>query len=179
MVNMAEERDHVDRFLEEFGADFPVVDLELEGIVDRISGLSRRVLRELDDTLDDFDLSFGEYKVLGSLRRAGPPHRRSAGELAKHSELSSGAMTNRLDHLERAGLVRRHPDPEDRRGVQVELTPAGKRTWEEAFAAQAQKEALVASALSQRDKKQLNALLRRMMLAFEKREAEQKAEKKK
>lgn len=179
MVNMADERDHVDRFLEEFGADYPVIDLEVEGIVDRISGLSRRILREMDETIDDFDLSFGEYKVLGALRRAGPPHRKSAGKLAKHAELSSGAMTNRLDHLERAGLVRRLPDPDDRRGVQVELTPAGKRTWEEAFAAQAEKEALVASALNQREKKQLNALLRRLMLAFEKREAEQKSAEKK
>jgi DNA-binding MarR family transcriptional regulator len=171
---MAEARDHVDRFLEEVADTLPPFDIEVEGIMDRINGLNRRILREMEETLDDFDLTFGEYKVLGSLRRAGPPYRRSPGELAKEAELSTGAMTNRIDRLEEAGLVRRLPDPNDRRAVQVELTAAGKRTREAAFAAQAEKEALVASALGRREQKELNALLRRLMLAFEKREAEQK-----
>jgi DNA-binding MarR family transcriptional regulator len=175
MTRRSNEHDHVDRFLKEFGESFPSVDLTVEGIVDRINGLNRRILREMEETLQDFDLTFGEYKVLGSLRRAGPPYRRSPGELAKQEELSSGAMTNRLDRLEQAGLVRRIPDLSDRRSVQVELTEEGKRVWEEAFAAQAEKEALVASALGSREKEELNALLRRMMLAFEQREAERKS----
>ncbi len=175
MAKRSEEQDHVDRFLKEFGEDFPSVDLTVEGIVDRINGLNRRILREMEETLQDFDLTFGEYKVLGSLRRAGPPYRRSPGELAKQEELSSGAMTNRLDGLEQAGLLRRLPDLSDRRSVQVELTEAGKRVWEEAFAAQAEKEVLVASALGSREKEELNALLRRMMLAFEQREAQRKS----
>jgi DNA-binding MarR family transcriptional regulator len=175
MPRRVEEQDHVDRFLEAFGADLPSVDLAVEGIVDRINGLNRRILREMDETLQDFDLTFGEYKVLGSLRRTGPPYRRSPGELAKHEELSSGAMTNRLDRLEQAGLVRRLPDLADRRSVQVELTEAGKRVWEDALAAQAEKEALVASALGAREKDELNALLRRLMLAFEQRQSRQKS----
>jgi DNA-binding MarR family transcriptional regulator len=170
-----QEQDHVDRFLKEFGAEFPSVDLAVEGIVDRINGLNRRILREMEETLQDFGLTVGEYKVLGSLRLAGPPYQRSPGELAKHEELSSGAMTNRLDRLEQAGFVRRLPDLSDRRSVQVELTQAGKQAWEDAFAAQAEKEALVASALGPREKDELNALLRRMMLAFEQREAERKS----
>jgi DNA-binding MarR family transcriptional regulator len=171
---MSEERDHVDRFLAEF-VDFPPVDLTVEGIVDRINGLNRRIGREMEETLKEFDLNSGEYEVLGWLRRAGPPYRGSPGKLAKHKELSSGAMTNRLDQLEEAGLVRRLPDPRDRRAVQVELTEEGKRRWDEAFAAQAAKEAVVVSALGKRDKEQLNALLRRLMIGFEQREAERKA----
>jgi DNA-binding MarR family transcriptional regulator len=172
---MAEERDHVDRFLAEYGKVFPAFDVEVEGVVDRINGLSRRVLREMDETLESFGLNFGEFKVLGSLLLAGPPYRLSPGELARREELSSGAMTNRLDRLEEADLIRRLPDPRDRRAVQVELTQAGRRTWEEAFAAQAEKEALVASALTKREKKELNALLRRLMIAFETREAKLKS----
>jgi len=175
MRRRAQEQDHVDRFLKEFAESFPSVDLTVEGIVDRINGLNRRILRELEETLQDFDLTFGEYKVLGSLRRAGPPYRRSPGELAKQEELSSGAMTNRLDRLEQAGFVRRIPDLADRRSIQVELTEAGKRAWEDAFAAQAEKEALVASALGSQEREELNSLLRGMMLAFEQREAGQKS----
>jgi DNA-binding MarR family transcriptional regulator len=165
---MAKERDHIDRFLEEH--ELPGVDLEVEGIVDRINGLRRRIHRMLDETLADFGLSDGEYKALNHLRLADPPHRHSVGQLAERAELSSGAMTNRLDRLEKAGLVRRLPDPEDRRGVLVELTAEGHRVWEESVSAQAAKESLIAAALDSEEKRQLNALLRRLMLEFERRE---------
>jgi DNA-binding MarR family transcriptional regulator len=165
---MSEERDHVDRFLEE--TDLPGVDLEVEGIVDRINGLRRRFHRMLDETLADFGLTDGEWKALNHLWLAGPPYRRPVGKLAKWAELSSGAMTNRLDRMEEAGLVRRVPDPDDRRGVLVELTAAGKKAWKESLKAQSAKESLVAAALGADEKVQLNALLRRLMLEFERRE---------
>jgi DNA-binding MarR family transcriptional regulator len=85
-------------------------------------------------------------------------------------ELSSGAMTNRLDRLEEADLVRRLPDPEDRRSVVVELTDHGRETIQKMVGAQAQKEALMAMSLSAREQKQLNGLLRKVMLEFERRE---------
>ena len=75
-------------------------------------------------------------------------------------------MTNRLDRLEAAGLVRRLPDPDDRRGVLVEPTEAGQAAWDRATDTQAGKEALIASALSEKEKEQLHALLRRLMRAF-------------
>jgi DNA-binding MarR family transcriptional regulator len=76
-------------------------------------------------------------------------------------------MTNRLDQLEKAGLVRRLPDPDDRRGVLVEPTDKGSELWATAIGVQARKEALVASALNEDEKAQLNDLLRRMMLVLE------------
>jgi DNA-binding MarR family transcriptional regulator len=165
------EQDHIDRFLERFGERLPVMDLVVEGIVDRIGGLNRRLHREMDETLDQFGLNSGEWKVLGALWRTGAPHRLSPGQLAKVEELSTGAMTNRLDRLEEAGHVRRLPDPKDRRAVQIELTEKGKKTWEKAVMAQAKKEALIASALTEREKELLTNLLRKLMLAYEKREA--------
>jgi len=173
-----EEKDHVDRFLDQFKGEFPAeVDLEVEGIVDRINGINRRIHRALDETLAEYALDLGAYKVLSSLRWAGAPYRRSAGELAKISDLSSGAMTNRLDQLEKAGLVRRLRDPEDRRGVLVEPTEKGKKLWEKAMRVQARKEQLIAAALDDRERSQLNTLLRRVMLAFEEREGEEPSKK--
>ena len=87
-------------------------------------------------------------------------------------ELSSAAMTNRLDRLEKAGLVRRIPDERDRRAVQIEVTDEGRALYERTVDAQAAKEAIVAEALSVKQQDELNALLRRLMLAFERREAE-------
>ena len=169
-----EERDHVDRWLETaWLQEIPNLDLEVEGIVDRIGGLSRRFKRSLNAVIAEHGLTYEEWDVLGALRQAGPPFRRSAGDLAKRTELSSGAMTNRLDRLEKAALVKRLPDPDDRRGVLVELTKAGEKKWRESAGVEAAFEALIGAALTKREKEQLNALLRRLMLEFERREGEQ------
>ena len=165
------EQDHIDRWLEEVHDQLPTLDLRVEGIVDRMAGISRRIKRMLDETLDEFDLSSGEWHALGSLSRA-PGGRRTAGELASKMELSSAAMTNRLDRLEKAGLVRRIPDERDRRAVQIEVTDAGRALYERTVDAQAAKEAIVAEALTAKQQDELNALLRKLMLAFERREAE-------
>src|SRR5581483_5649576 len=141
------QKDHVDRFLESIREELPDLDLTVEGIVDRINGLSRRIKRMMEETLSERSLTWGEWKVLGILRRS-PGRRRSPGYLAVHAELSSGATTNRLDRLESAGLIRRLPDPNDRRGVVVELTHEGSKAYEESTAAQAAKESLIASALN-------------------------------
>jgi DNA-binding MarR family transcriptional regulator len=166
----AADRDHVDRFLDEIRAELPAeLDMEVEGIVDRINGINWRIRKMLDETLEQYDLTNGDWKVLCSLHWKGKPHRRSAGELARFADLSSGAMTNRLDQLEQAGLAKRRPDPDDRRGVQVELTPKGLRLHKEAIGVQAEKEAMLAEALTDREKTQLNDLLRRVMLVLEER----------
>jgi DNA-binding MarR family transcriptional regulator len=161
------EQDHIDRFLAEH--DLPGVELEVEGIVDRINGLRRRFHTMAEETLGEQGLSEGEWKVISTLRLKEPPYRRSAGQLARRSDLSTGAMTNRLDKLEERGFIRRLPDPDDRRGVLVELTKAGERAWEKALGAQAAKESLIAGALTRAEQSQLNALLRRLMREFEQR----------
>jgi len=168
-----EERDHIDRWMDDaWLEDMPFLDLEVEGIVDRMNGLNRRLRRSLNAVIEEHGLTFQEWDVLGALRQSGPPFRRSAGSLAKRTELSSGAMTNRLDRLEKSGLVRRLPDPDDRRGVLVELTKTGEKKWVETARAQAAYENLIGAALSKREMQQLNSLLRRLMVEFERREGE-------
>ncbi len=158
--------DHVDGRLEEICGDLPDLDLDVEGIVERIQGIERRLRLVMEDTLDEHGLSYGEWKLLCKLRRA-PERTSTPGELSASLELSSGAMTNRIDRLEREGLVRRHPDPRDRRGVRVEMTEAGEQSWVESTNAQAIKEKLIAGALTKREQHQLNGLLRKLMLELE------------
>jgi DNA-binding MarR family transcriptional regulator len=159
--------DSIDRFLEEWDEDVPELDPAVEGVVDRIYALSKYLRRSADETFTDFGLNYGEWKALLALRRTGEPYRRSPGWLAEHLNLSSGAMTNRLDRLEEAGLVRRLPDPKDRRALKVELTDEGHRIWRDSIGAQAVKEAEIASTLTEAEKEQLTALLRKLMLSFE------------
>ena len=162
-----DERDSIDRLVDSWAPQLPEIDLEVEAIVQRVHKLHKYLRKRMEETLGDFGLAWGEWSVLGQLRLGGPPYRRSPGQLSGHEGLSSGAMTNRLDRLEQRGLVQRLPDPSDRRGIQVELTEAGHELWLETVDAQAAKEATLASALTEREKQQLNKLLRRAMRAFE------------
>jgi DNA-binding MarR family transcriptional regulator len=163
------ERDQIDDFLDEFAPELPALDLEVEGIVERIQFLQHHLKRTMEETLAEQGLTHGEWSVLGMLKRGGPPYSRTPGQLARHASLSTGAMTNRLDRLEDAGLVSRRPDPDDRRSIRVELTQAGHAAWDASVGAQGQKEELVVGALTKRDRAQLNELLRRLVLEFERR----------
>jgi DNA-binding MarR family transcriptional regulator len=167
MATKKVEGDRVDELIEEWASKLPGVDLEIEGAVQRIQWINRLIGRQMEETLAEYELSHGEWHVLRDLALDDPPHRSSPGRLAKRAGLSSGAMTNRLDQLEKAGLVRRLPDREDRRAVQVELTDKGYKLWSDWIGAQASKEASLASALSDRELTQLNKLLRKVLAGLE------------
>jgi DNA-binding MarR family transcriptional regulator len=166
-----EERDHIDYFLahlEELG--HPDIDLEVEGIVDRISSINKRIKKGMERVVAEHDLTLPEWHVMSRLRLRRADHRSSPGELASDLELSSGAMTSRLDRLERQGYVRRLPDPDDRRAVVIELTPAGREAWDRTAGIAGRREAFFASALTKDEQRQLNGLLRKLLVALEARE---------
>jgi DNA-binding MarR family transcriptional regulator len=160
------ERDTLDAMLEVWAREIPDLDPLTEGIVERIQKLARAFDRTMDETLVETGLDRRSYHVLGKLRSVGPPYRRSAGQLAEHMGLSSGAMTNRLDRMEAAGLVRRLADPNDRRATLIEPTEEGRALWDRAVATQAQREAKVASVLAPKEREELHRLLRTLMRAF-------------
>jgi DNA-binding MarR family transcriptional regulator len=164
-------RDHIDRFLARIDAQAIPLDLEVEGIVDRIGGINRRIKTALKETLVPYGITPEDWSVLSSLRLRKSGKLTSPGALARDLELSSGAMTSRLDRLESLGFVRRLPDPGDRRGVLVELTDEGRAAWDAAAEVQGRKEAFFASVLSPDEQRELNALLRKLMLALEARDS--------
>lgn len=166
MTTTKEDRDRLDDMLVVWAREIPNLDPLTEGIVERIQILSKKFNQSMDETLAGFDLDRHAFHLLGKLRSHGAPYRRSAGQLADDMHLSSGAMTNRLDRMEEAGLIRRLPDPNDRRGTLVEPTRAGHDAWDKAVGTQAQTEKLIASTLSQREKEELHRLLRGLMRAF-------------
>ena len=169
MTDSEPERDHIDVWLEEIKPQLPPpVDLVVEGIIDRIHGLNWRIRKMLDETLEAEGLTNGDWKVLTTLRWA-EPQQRTAGDLARRAELTSGTMTSRLDHLESAGLVRRVRSTEDRRSVLVELTAEGRQKLDQAMGVQAEKEKLLTAALTPEEMDQLSGLLRRVMISVENR----------
>src|SRR3954467_10593282 len=108
----------------------PQIDPEVEGVVGRLSSINKHISRTFDETLARHGLNHGEYRLLLRLTTRSDDNQMTAGELGRALLLSSGAMTNRIDRLETAGLVERVRDPRDRRGV-LRAPPAhGKKTIE-------------------------------------------------
>jgi DNA-binding MarR family transcriptional regulator len=160
-------KDSIDEFVERACRIFPRLDPEVEGAVDRICKLTKRFDTMLEHAVEGFDLNKGEFRLLITLRQHNDDFTMSPGELGDELLLSSGAMTNRLDRLESAGLIAREPDPDDRRALIVRLTPEGIRRIDEAVNEAAHNESAVVSVLSPAEQKRLNSLLRKLMLSFE------------
>jgi DNA-binding MarR family transcriptional regulator len=125
--------DHVDHLLAQWAQERPELDTSLLRLAARIVRLSRYLDRASAEHLAPWALSEGEQNVLAALRRAGPPYELTPTELYRSLLLSSGAMTNRLDRLEEAGLLVRTPDPDDRRRTRVRLTERGREVVDAAM----------------------------------------------
>jgi len=161
------QQDAIDRIVGEWYQVRPDLDpspLALLGRLERLAGLVRR---RVDAVLKPYGLAWELLDVLGTLRRAGPPFRRTPTALYRSCMLSSGAMTNRIDRLEAAGLVRRIPDPEDRRGTLVGLTARGLEVVDKAIAAVWAAQAQLVAGLTDADQEQLSTLLRTLLLTLE------------
>jgi DNA-binding MarR family transcriptional regulator len=164
---VVDKTDAVDRALEVWSRELPDLDLETEGLVERIHKLSRYLDQSLGDTAANYGLTVGEWYLLGALRGNGAPYRVTSGRLAEQIGITAGALTGRIDRLETRGLVQRIADTDDRRVTHIELTSEGHALWLTAVSVQARREQLVAAALNPRQQQQLNGLLRRLMLSFE------------
>ncbi|HUA44839.1 MAG TPA: MarR family transcriptional regulator [Solirubrobacteraceae bacterium] len=149
-------------------ANWPQIDPEVEGIVVRVDKINRHFENAFRDSLGEVGLTKEEWKVVMALHRSV----RSHGWLCRDLDVSTGAMTNRLDKLERGGLIRRAPDPQDRRGVLLELTPAGEARLEEYMDAGAARERELLDGLTLTEKQKLNRLLSKLLASLQTRDAE-------
>lgn len=113
-----------------------------------------------------FGLQRGEFDVLATLRRAGSPYALTPTALYEATMVSSGAMTNRLDRLEAAGLIRRAPNPEDRRGVIVQLTDQGRRLIDAAVTAHVENQRQILAGLSPAEQQALAELLGKLIASL-------------
>lgn len=161
---MAEDR--IAQLLSQWEQERPDLDASPMGILGRLMILSRLSERAVEQLLRPHGLTIPEFDVLAVLRRCGRPYRQPVGVLSAHSLLSSGAMTNRVDRLETKKLVRRVANPEDRRGVLVELTARGRTLIDRAVSERLDEAHERVAVLSAKDRKQLEALLARFLAAL-------------
>ena len=161
------EPDRIDRIVERL-AEMPAVERVeplAEGICDRISVISRRLMLQSKRSLDHHDITWRDWQVLTNLVLGGETPR-SPSDLASTLMVTTGAMTNVLDRLEAASLIRRLRNPADRRSVIVEATDAGVAVWYAAVNELGAQEAEVVSVLTASEQRQLNSLLRKLLAAF-------------
>src|SRR4051812_18079949 len=127
------EPDEVDALVQAWRRERDDLDLAPVEVFSRISRLARLLDLARRDAFTAHEIETWEFDVLAALRRAGEPYQLSPGQLLRETMVTSGTMTNRIDRLTERDLVERSPDPDDRRGVLVGLTAAGKRAVDGAF----------------------------------------------
>ena len=164
---MQQEHDHVDTVLAQWQRERPDLDVSPMGVISRITRSANYLTRGLQGNFAAFQLHSGKFDVLATLRRAGPPYSLNPTDLFNMLMLSSGGMTSRLDRLERAGLIKRDPDPEDRRGTLVSLTSHGLELVDRVLPAHIATERRLLNSLTVEEQQTLALLLRKLLLSFD------------
>jgi DNA-binding MarR family transcriptional regulator len=159
--------DDVDRIVAAWQRERPDLDVSPLHVLSRVSRLARRLDLDRVQAFAQHSLEGWEFDVLSALRRAGDPYELSPGQLVRQTLVTSGTMTNRVDRLERRGLVERSPDPRDRRGVIVRLTTEGQSTVDAAMADLLERERHLLAELPAAEREGLADLLRRLLSTFE------------
>jgi DNA-binding MarR family transcriptional regulator len=151
--------DHVARIMEQWAAERPDLDVSPMGLIGRLHRLGGRLNDELRPVFAAAGLGDGDFDVLATLRRTGPPYALTPGALGDATMVTSGAITKRIDRLERAGLVSRTVSDTDARSRRVTLTDRGRRLVDELVEKHVANEHRLVSGLSERERDQLARLL--------------------
>ncbi len=159
--------DDIDRLIAAWRTARPDLDPSPLELVGRVIVLAQHLERSVNAALAEHDLALGPFDILATLRRNGPKGGLTPGALLESVVLSSGGMTARLQRLEDDGLVKRLPDPSDRRGVIVELTVKGRRLIDAATATRFREAEKSLPLLANGEQKKLADLLRRWLMHVE------------
>lgn len=161
------DHDLTDRLLDNWDRARPDLNVGALQVTARLSRIGPHLARRQEAVFSQFGLNRGEVGALSALRTAGPPHRLSPTRLGKGLMMSSAGVTSRIDRLERRGLVRRLPDPDDRRGVIIELTDQGLEVVDAAVAANSISDRQLLERLDPEELELLEGLLRKLLGALE------------
>jgi DNA-binding MarR family transcriptional regulator len=159
--------DAVDEIVDEWRRERPELDPSGKHVTGRVIRLAAHFQQRSGEAFAPLGITEADYGFLAPLRRAGAPYQLTPTELARHRMVSSGGTTAAIDRLERRGLVQRTPNPADRRGFLIGLTDEGRRVVDEAMALHAAAEQASVAGLTAKERDQLAALLRKLVLALE------------
>lgn len=160
-------RDRVDEMVERWEDERDDLAFDAMGTIGRLGRLTALGGRIIEDGMATHGLSVADFDVLAALRRSGPPYELKPTDLARTLMLSPAGMTSRLDRLERAGWIERRMAPDDRRSFLVRLNDAGFAKVDEAVTGHVDREEEMLSALTYRERDQLDSLLRKLLRSIE------------
>lgn len=156
--------DRASRAEQQWKKECPELSTESMVIFGRLGELYQLVSQKvLAPNFADFGLQPGEFDVLATLRRSGEPYTLAPTELYQTAMISSGSMTNRLDHLAKAGLVERLPNPKDKRGNLVKLTTKGRAVIDAAIVPHIDNQTDILAVLSSQEREQLSSMLLKLV----------------
>jgi DNA-binding MarR family transcriptional regulator len=161
------DRDEVDDLVAQWHQERPDLDVSPLQVLSRLSRLARHLDRARRAAFAAQGLEPWEFDVLSALRRQGPPYQLSPGALLHATLVTSGTMTNRIDRLAADGLVSRHRDQQDKRGVLVTLTERGKRVADAALDGLLDRERRLLTGLDAAQQEELATLLRVLLAPFD------------
>ena len=154
-------RDPVDEIMDQWGLLKPELDRSGMAVVLRVLSLSGTLSERLKDILEPAGLLPFEFEVLSALRRSAA-NGLTPTELCRSAQLTSGAMTHRLDRLQERGLVRRRAASKDRRSLLVSLTAKGKRIVDGILGARMSDASSCLEGLTRTERAELGRLLRKV-----------------
>ncbi|EOG1934559.1 MarR family winged helix-turn-helix transcriptional regulator [Providencia stuartii] len=160
--------DRIDKIIQQWARERPDLDISAMGLIGRLGNIVLHLTREMEKVFAQFGLNRSSFDVLATLRRAGHPYTLSPGDMLATLMVTSGTMTNRIDQLEKAGLVKRHPNPEDGRGFLVSLTDDGLSLINQAIEAHVANQSRLVTGLSTDEQNALNQLLKVFLVSLEK-----------
>jgi DNA-binding MarR family transcriptional regulator len=155
--------DHVDFVLEQWAAERPDLDAAPMGVIGRVQRLCRIIEPELNRVFSEHQLDRAAFDVLATLRRSRPPHRLTPVELMRTSMVTSGAISQRLDRLERRNLITRTRSEVDGRSIFVTLTAEGRALIDQALPDHVANERRLLAALTSAEQEELAHTLRRLL----------------
>lgn len=165
MVDASPDRplDRVAEIQQAWRRERPDLDPSPQGVIARLHRVALELTKRLVAVYGEFGLTEGEFDVLATLRRAGEPYERAAGELADHTLVTTGGLTKRVDRLEARGLVERRVEASDARRRLVRLTPDGRELIDRAFTAHLANEHRLLGELGEADASSLEPILTRWL----------------
>lgn len=170
MTNFPEQSDRTGRLVARRRRETPDVPLDGMEILSRANRLVRLSRKWIEPVFTRHNLDTGEFDVLATLRRSGAPYRQRPTELYQSLMITSGGLTDRLNRLEKKGFIERVVSETDRRSALVQLTAAGVKTIDTAFAEDMNLEAELLSALGDDERRRLATLLARLLGDLEQRD---------
>lgn len=164
---MREEKDVIDRLVEEWNRESPELNCNAMHVVGRIIKLGKVLEKRASSALKESGIHYTDLDALATIRRSGKPYELSPKQLMQSVLITSGAMTALLERLTKLDLVYRAEDATDKRVKLVGLTKKGIEVIDKAIVLRFEEASDAVESLMVKEQDQLRVLLKKLLIQLE------------